>query len=75
MINSRKGERKMDKFGGRKFIGTMIVFGVSSLLVYGKVIQPSNWEGVTKIILGLFVGGNVVEHIPQIVEKLGLKKV
>lgn len=64
----------MNKLGGRKFVGTMIVFGISSLLVWGKVIAPENREGVTKIVLGLFVGGNVIEHIPAIIDKLGLKK-
>ncbi len=54
---------KLDPWGGRKFVLTMLIFVVSSAMLVFNWIDKALYLSIVNSILTIFIGGNVVQKI------------
>ena len=52
-----------ERVGGRKFLISMLVVVVSSILVYKYRINDGVYSNIIIALLGIYVGGNVIQKI------------
>lgn len=48
-----------DKYGGRKFVLTCVIFLTSSFLTYMKILDSADYRSISVLILLTYVVGNV----------------
>lgn len=55
----------LDKTGGRKLIASAIAFITSTALLCAGFIDGQTWSNLTMMIIGVYIGGNVVSKFQR----------
>ena len=53
--------------GGRKFVGSLLIWVTGTALLLVKLITSSDWLDLSKIVLGMYMGVNLGEKIVDLI--------